>query len=321
MPLMGTLMGEGLVIQRERIPFRVRPMLATLTTEPFQRPGWVYEEKYDGYRMFAYKEGSRVVLLSRTAHDRTRTFPEIAAAVAGLESQSLLLDGEIVAFDRKQVSRFQLLQQGNAKVIYAVFDCLYMDGYDLRLAPLAARRVCLESAVNRTARTLPARRLARDGLAAYRAAKRRGFEGIIAKDSLSLYEERRSTKWLKVKVHQEEEFVVVGYTRPTGSRSHFGSLLLGAYKGGALHYVGKVGTGFSQRTLSSLWKRFQPLVVDRPRLTHPPRERGVTWLAERLVAQIAFQEWTRDVRLRQPAFLGLRDDKRPTECRVPEGMG
>jgi bifunctional non-homologous end joining protein LigD len=240
--------------------------------------------------------------------------------VARLEPQSLLLDGEIVAFDRKRVSRFQLLQQGDAEAVYAVFDCLYMDGYDLRTAPLAARRACLESAVNRTAHTLPARRLARDGLAAYRAAKRKGFEGIIAKDTSSLYEGRRSTKWLKVKVHEEDEFAIVGYTRPAGSRSHIGALLLGAYKGPALHYVGKVGTGFSRTTLASLWRRFQPLVVNRPRVVQPPSERGVTWLAERLVAQIAFREWTRDARLRQPVFLGLRDDKMPTECRLPKGL-
>jgi len=160
-------------------------MLATQVKEPFQRPGWVYEEKYDGYRLLAYKEGRRVTLLSRAAHDRTRTFPDIKAAVAGLKPHTLLLDGEIVAFDRNHVSRFQLLQDGDAVPVYAVFDCLYIDGHDLRKTPLTTRRAHLETAVSRTAHTFLARRLAQDGLAAYRAAKRKGFEGIIAKESSS----------------------------------------------------------------------------------------------------------------------------------------
>ena len=125
----------------ERIPFRVQPMLAMQVKEPFQRPGWVYEEKYDGYRLLAYKEGRRVTLLSRAAHDRTRTFPDIKAAVAGLKPRTLLLDGELVAFDRNHVSRFQLLQDGDAVPVYAVFDCLYIDGHDLRSGEVEAAPV------------------------------------------------------------------------------------------------------------------------------------------------------------------------------------
>lgn len=304
--------------EKERIPFRIQPMLATLVAKPFHRPGWVYEEKYDGYRLLAYKEGKRVTLLSRTAHNRTGAFPTIADAVARLKPRTLLLDGEVVAFDRKLVSRFQLLQQGDSALVFAVFDCLYVDSHDLRTTPLAVRRDHLETAVGRSDCILPARRLASNGLAAYRVAKRKGFEGIIAKAATSVYEEKRSSKWLKVKVHQEEEFVIGGYTRPSGSRSHFGALLLGAYKGDDLNYVGKVGTGFSRETLSSLWKQFQPFVVEKTVFINPRRERGVTWLAPRLVAQVVFHEWTKDGRLRQPAFLGLRDDKKPKQCLLPE---
>ncbi len=304
----------------EQIPFRVRPMLATLATKPFHRPGWVYEEKYDGYRLLAYKEGRRVFLQSRTAHDRTKAYSQIAAAVAKLKPRTLLLDGEVVAFDRSLVSRFQLLQQGQSPVVFAAFDCLYVDGKDLRRAPLSERRRQLEEVVDRAERIFPARRLGGTGLSAYRAAKRKGFEGIIAKDAGSGYEERRSTKWLKVKVHQEEEFVIGGYTLPSGSRSHFGALLLGGYRGNDLRYVGKVGTGFSHERLASLWKQFQRLIAERPVFVNPPRERGVTWLSPRLVAQVAFSEWTEDGRLRAPAFLGLRDDKKPAECRLPEGI-
>ncbi len=150
-------------------------------------------------------------------------------------------------------------------------------------------------------------------------AKKKGYEGLVAKDASSLYIEGRSTKWLKVKVHQEEEFVIAGYTAPTGTRVRFGALLLGAYAGKQLHFVGKVGTDFSRKTLNSLFEGFRPLVREKPALVDPPRGVSVTYLAPRLVAQISFQEWTSDLKLRQPVFLGLRDDKAPEDCRLPRG--
>jgi len=294
-------------------------MLATLVAEPFHRPGWVYEEKYDGYRILAYKEGEKVTLLSRNAKDRTATFAEVAADVAKLSDRTLLLDGEVVAFDRRLVSRFQLLQRGDVPQTFAVFDCLYRSGRDLRAAPLSERRHEVESALEKMdLRLFPSRRLAANGLAAYRIAQRKGFEGVVAKDNASRYEQRRSTKWLKVKVHQEEEFVIGGYTAPRGAREHMGALLLGAYRGRELRYVGKVGTGFSGETLAFLAKRFRPLLRAKTAFADPPREKNATWLEPRLVAQIAYQEWTADQKLRQPVFLGLRDDKKPTECRLPE---
>jgi bifunctional non-homologous end joining protein LigD len=303
----------------DRIPFRVRPMLATLVDQPFHRPGWVYEEKYDGYRILAYKEGKEVTLLSRNAKDRTETFSEIARAITTLPDSTVLLDGEAVAFDRKLVSRFQLLQQGDVPYVYAVFDCLYRRGRDLRNEPLLVRREALEEAIGDTDHLFPSRRLESNGLAAYRTAKRKGWEGVVGKDSAAPYIGGRSTKWLKVKVHQEEEFVIGGYTPPAGSRTHFGALLLGAYRGVELHYVGKVGTGFTQKTLAALHKKFQPLVRKTSPFVDPPREKGATWLAPKLVAQVRFQEWTHDAKLRQPVFLGLRDDKKPRECILPEG--
>ena len=294
-------------------------MLATLVDEPFHRPGWVYEEKYDGYRILAYKEGSRVTLLSRNAKDRTDTFATVAAALVRLRDRTLLLDGEVVAFDRKGVSRFQLLQRGDAPPVFAAFDCLYRAGRDLRREPLAARRSELESAVRgRSPSILLSRRLARDGLAAYRIARRRGYEGIVGKDSASPYEERRSTRWLKVKVHQEEEFVIGGFTAPRGSRPYLGALLLGAHRGNALHFVGKVGTGFSEKTLASLSRMLRPLMRRKSAFVDPPREKSATWVEPRLVAQVAFQEWTADQKLRQPVFLGIRDDKKPREVVLPE---
>ena len=306
---------------RDKIPFRAHPMLATLVPEPFHRPGWVYEEKYDGYRILVYKEGGRVTLLSRNDKDRTKTFAEVAEAVVGLPDRTLLLDGEVVAFDRRRISRFQLLQRGDAARHYAVFDCLYREGRDLRREPLSARRGELEAALGRgRGRVFVSRRLASNGIAAYRTAGQKGFEGIVAKDGASVYEERRSTKWLKVKIHREEEFVIGGYTAPRGARSHLGALLLGAYRGKDLRFVGKVGAGFSERTLASLARALRPITRKTPPFVNPPREMGATWLEPRLVAQIAFQEWTAEQKLRQPVFLGLRDDKSPKECRLPSAL-
>ncbi len=216
------------------------------------------------------------------------------------------------------VSRFQLLQRGASKPIYAVFDCLYKDGRDLRSDPLTTRHGVLESVLGTTGLLFVARRLAENGLDAYRIAKQRGYEGIVGKDSSAPYIEGRSAKWLKVKIRQEEEFVIAGYTAPSGSREYFGALLLGGYLDGQLHYVGKVGTGFSEPVLAALFKKFRPLVQPKPSFVDPPREKHVTYLAPRLVAQIAFQEWTREGRLRQPVFLGLRDDKDPLECLLPK---
>jgi bifunctional non-homologous end joining protein LigD len=297
-------------------------MLATLVREPFHRADWIYEEKYDGYRIVAYKEGRHVTLLSRNAKDRTATFPAVAQAVAALPARALALDGEVVLFDRHHVSRFQLLQNLNSPPRYAVFDCLYLDGRDLRKETLADRRIELARVIGRapakTATIFLSTRLDTNGLKSYEIARRRGLEGVLAKDASSLYTQGRSGQWLKFKVHQEDEFVIVGYTAPAGSRQHFGALLLGAYAGAKLRYVGKVGTGFSQEVLANLFRKFKPHVRATPAIANPPREKNVTYLAPRLVAQISYGEWTNDRKLRQPVFLGLRDDKKPEDVTLPE---
>ena len=303
---------------KNRILFRVQPMLATLVLQPFDKPGWDYEEKYDGDRMLAYKEEDRVRLLSRNGKDRTDNFPQIATAIRNLRPVTLLLDGEVVVFDKKGVSRFQLLQQGKGESVYAVFDCLFLEGKDLRREPLTARRKAMERSIGANKVLLPSHILAANGLEAFRIAKRRGYEGLVAKDLSAPYVEARSTRWLKVKVHQEDEFVIAGYTRPAGSREHFGALLLGAYGKDGLHFVGKVGTGFDRKSLAELDRKFQPFVRSRPALLDPPSGKGLVFLAPRLIAQISFQEWTADRKLRQPVFLGLRDDKRPEEVLLPE---
>jgi len=297
-------------------------MLATLVDEPFHQRGWVYEEKYDGFRFLAYKEGRRVALLTRNMKDRTGEFPAVAAAVAALPAPTLLLDGEVVVFDRRGISRFQLLQRrtlGEAvsPPVFVVFDCLYARGRDLRGEPLTARRIVIEREVRTGPALMLARRLAADGLEAFALASRRGLEGLIAKDGGSVYAAgTRSPLWRKVKVRLEEEFVIGGFTAPGGSRSHFGALVIGAWADGALRYAGKVGTGFTSHALDDLMRRLRPLARATSPFADAPRGRGVTWVEPVLVAQVGFTEKTGDGKLRHPTFLGLRDDKPASEVRA-----
>jgi DNA ligase D-like protein (predicted ligase) len=288
-------------------------MLATLVDAPFHTPGWVWEEKYDGIRLIALKDGRRVRLLTRNDKDRTADFPEVAAAVAALGADTLVLDGEVVVFDARGVSRFALLQrhaEGASPPIYVVFDCLFARGHSLLREPLTERRARLEGEVHAGPRLKLARRLAGDGFEAFAEAQRRGLEGVIGKAPASRYEPGvRSPSWRKVKVRAEEEFVVGGFTAPRGGRRHLGALLVGAWDGRALRYAGKVGTGFTEATLSALHRRLAPLARATSPFANPPRERGVTWVEPRLVAQLAFTEMTTDGKLRHPAFLGVRDDK------------
>jgi bifunctional non-homologous end joining protein LigD len=294
-------------------------MLATLVAAPFHLPGWIYEEKYDGFRILAYKEGRTVTLLSRNLKDRTADFPEVAAAVRALPAPTLVLDGEVVVFDPGGISRFQLMQRRAAgAAVFMVFDCLYARGRDLRTLPLTERRGKLEREARESDALRLARRLADDGHAAFREAQKRQLEGVIAKDSRARYDaDTRSPVWRKVKVRQEEEFVIGGFTRPDGSRLHFGALLVGAWEHGRLRYAGKVGTGYTAKSLASLMERFRALVRPTSPFADAPRARDVTWLEPAMVAQIGFTELTDDGRLRHPTFLGLRDDKTSAEVRWP----
>ena len=293
-------------------------MLATLVGAPFNNSNWIYEEKYDGVRMLAYKEGAKVTLISRNAIDRTDRYPKIAEAIARLKPDTLVLDGEIVIFDSKKVSRFQFLQQGDGMPVYALFDCVYRDGEDLRKAPLSDRRIALERSVKPSASLILSARLDADGVKAFGIAKRKGFEGLIAKDLSSKYIAGRSPSWLKVKVRKEDEFVIGGFTAPRGARHFFGALLLGVYSRGKLEYVGKVGTGFDEETLKSLHKKFGTLKRTNSPFASALREKDSTFIAPRLVAQIGYTEWTGDGKLRHPVYLGLRDDKEPKDVKRQE---
>lgn len=295
-------------------------MLATLSPSIVEGPEWVFEEKYDGIRAVAGRERGDVKLWSRTFQDLTKGFPHIVEAVKALGDGDLVLDGELVTLDEMGVSRFQLFQRrgiaGASPTRYAVFDLLEEDGRSLTSRPLSERRAALERLLGAgTAPLFVSRRLARDGKAAYSEAKRLGWEGIIAKDERSLYQPGlRSALWRKVKVRKESEFVIGGYTAPKGSRQHLGALLVGLYDGPKLRYVGKVGTGYTQETLDMLATKIERLRTETPPFDPAPRMKDATWVRPKLVAQLIYAEWTADGKLRQPAFLGLRTDKAPTEC-------
>ena len=295
-------------------------MLATLSKEMVSGPEWVYEEKYDGIRAIAYRDGDRVRLLSRTGQDLTAGFPKVVAALRALPDADFVLDGELVVFDAKGVSRFQLLQRRGidprTRSIYAVFDCLRSQGRDLLRRPLEERRErVLELIPARSGPLMPSRRLPRNGERALATARAKEWEGVIAKIATSPYEPGlRSRAWLKLKVRGESEFVIGGFTPPQGSRTELGALLVGLYDQGKLRFTGKVGTGYTHETLRDLGTKLNSLRTDTSPFDPPPRVPGAVWVKPRLVAQIAYAEWTADGKLRQPAFLGLRTDKRPEEC-------
>jgi bifunctional non-homologous end joining protein LigD len=297
----------------QNIPFRISPMLATLQEAPFHKVNWVYEEKYDGVRILAYKEGKQVTLISRNAVNRTSSYPEIAAAVATLSVNTILLDGEVVVFDTGNVSRFKLLQQGLGERQYAVFDCLYANGRDLREETLSERRKYLEKYVKPSRHILLSKRLDLNGLKAFQFSKRRGLEGLVAKNDLSKYSTGRSSQWIKVKINQEQEFVIGGFTKPGGSRHYFGALLLGWYRQQKLEYAGKVGTGFNEKSLEALYAKLNKLRATESPFADDIGEKDAVFVAPRLVAQISFTEWTKEGKLRHPVYLGLRDDKAATQ--------
>jgi len=264
-------------------------------------------------------------LMSRNRLVVSDQYPELVAALGGQGSAEFIVDGEIVAFEGNLTS-FRLLQRRMhvrnpskallkaAPVVFCLFDVLYADGYDVTQLPLLDRKALLRRLLEfgRPLRYTNHHRT--KGHELYQRACASGWEGVIAKRSDSVYEHRRSTAWLKFKCVGEQEFVVGGYTDPKGSRSGFGALLLGYYEDGALKYAGKVGTGFDQAALQRLSRQLAALEQDRPAFAAGPLPRkGVHWVKPSLVAEVAFSEWTDDGQLRHPRFLGLRDDKAPSE--------
>ncbi len=316
--------------RREVTPANAPVMLASLTDKPFSGAGWLFEPKYDGVRLLAFREGARVELYMRSGQEVTGRYPELVAALRALPLERFLIDGEIVAVDERGRPSFQRLQarmgltrpadveRGRALVpVNAVFfDVLAVDGRDLRALPLSERKAVL-------ALLLPARgvlsygeHVPERGEDFFAASCKQQLEGIVAKKAESRYVGGRSRDWLKIKCQQRQEFVIGGYTDPQGSRGYFGALHLGLYEGDRLVYVSKVGTGFDGKTLKQIWDRL--VTLRRP--TSPfaagtPTGRGHHWVEPKLVGEVRYTEWTDDGGLRHPAFLGLREDKRPQDCR------
>jgi bifunctional non-homologous end joining protein LigD len=309
--------------------------MKAVLVEDLPRGGdWVYEVKFDGVRALAIKRGKDIRLISRNAKDFTAKFPEVVEALRKLPCQEAILDGEIAALDEEGRSSFQLLQARELAgerppIFFYVFDLIGLDGKDLTTVPLLKRKATAKMLLARMPDTIRfSASIEADSERVLNEMKTRGLEGVIAKRKDSKYEiGRRSGAWVKYKWTSQQEFVIGGYTEPRGTRSHFGALVVGYYEKKKLLFAAKVGTGFDQKLLKSLFQKFQKLTRKNCPFTNLPEKAGrfgrgltagemrrCTWLDPKLVCEIRFAEWTRDGHLRQPSFLGLREDKRPEEA-------
>jgi bifunctional non-homologous end joining protein LigD len=308
---------------RDRLPTSMALTLATLADAPPEDADWLHEIKYDGYRIAARADARGVHLFSRSGLDWTARFPATAEALTALPSPGVWLDGEAVVFDARGVSDFGALQralkESPEKVTYVAFDLLFEGGEDLRELPLRERKRRLERLLRRGGQALHGAVRYGDhiegrGRAVFEEACLQGLEGLVSKRGDSPYTGRRTHAWVKVKCAHRQEFVVGGFTDPSGARTGFGALLLGVHdtQEGALRYAGRVGSGFDDATLAGLSKRLRTVERRTPPFADPPKgaqARGVHWVRPSLVAEVSFTEWTADGQLRHPVFRGLREDK------------
>jgi len=323
-----------------RVP--LSPMLATVADELPNGEGWTFEPKYDGIRILAFVADGSVSLLSRNGNAKTAQFPEIAAALAEVSrarGKPFVLDGELVAMDGDTPARFQQLQnrmhvtdraaiaarRGDSPVAYVVFDVL-LDGDEALIheAQHVRRAHLLQLLIPPVPHVLRVSdSLSGDATTLLEDARARGWEGVIAKRKNAPYEPgKRSRAWLKLKVEQRQEFVVGGYTEPRNSRQHLGAILLGYYDdAGQLVYAGHTGGGFSRATLTDMYRRLKKLErKSSPFLKQPRTNERAHWVRPRVVVEVKFNEWTAEGKLRQPIFVGIRDDKNPAEVkREPVG--
>ncbi|MDI1341856.1 DNA ligase D [Polaromonas sp.] len=302
----------------DALPLTLAPELATLVAQaPTDSQDWVYEIKFDGYRLLTRVEGSSIRCFTRNGHDWSARLPALVNTLSRLGLSAAWLDGEIVVLDGKGLPDFGALQNAfdsgsTARIIYYVFDLPYCDGYDLRAMPLLERRKLLRTLVQAAA--LDAVRFsetfdagASDLMA---AARRLGLEGVIGKRAASPYVSRRSPSWIKLKTQLRQEFVIGGYTDPKGSRAGLGALLLGVYDDqGALRYAGNVGTGFDDNTLNTLQGKLAALAAPRPAFSGLPASVEGHWVQPELLAEVSFAQWTHTGRIRHAVFQGLRTDK------------
>jgi bifunctional non-homologous end joining protein LigD len=324
------------------MPTTIHPMLATSIDEPFDGPDWLFEIKWDGYRAVAFINDGKLRLVSRNQNELTERFPELKDLPKFVHAKNAILDGEVVALDDEGRASFSLMQQrtgfrpgrrrGEAKsdvpVLYYAFDLLYLDGYDWRKVPLEERKKKLASLLVTGGSVRFSDHYEKQGKALFEMASAKGLEGILAKKRDSIYQERRSSEWLKIKIRHRLEAVIGGYTEPEGSRAHFGSIVLGLYdKHGRLIHVGQVGSGFDQKWLEEVWKLLKKRETKKnPFYGEVEALRKVDWVKPELVAEIEYAEWTDGAskgsgpKLRAPVFLGLRDDKNPQDCMLEQEL-
>jgi bifunctional non-homologous end joining protein LigD len=318
------------------MPAAIHPMLATPVNEPFDGPDWLFEIKWDGYRAIVFIDGGKLRLVSRNQNELTQRYPELKDLPKFVKAKTAILDGEVVALDDQGRASFSLMQQrtgfrpggrrgvvnADVPVLYYAFDLLYLDGYDWRKMPLEERKKKLASLLITGDSVRYSDHYEKQGKALFEMARAKGLEGILAKKRDSIYQERRSSEWLKIKIRHRLEAVIGGYTEPEGSRAHFGSIVLGLYdKQRRLIHVGQAGSGFDQNSLDEVWKLLKKRETKKnPFYGEVEALRKVYWVKPDLVAEIEYAEWTDGAstgsgpKLRAPVFLGLRDDKDPQDC-------
>jgi bifunctional non-homologous end joining protein LigD len=295
-----------------------RPMLATLADKPFDSTEWVYETKWDGFRLIAEVKRGSVRLFSRNGIEVTARYPAIAQALRPIV-EPCVIDGELVALDTKGRSHFQLLQNAmrdeKTRLQYCVFDLLFLGTEDVRRKPLLERKRLLKQMLPRTKLLRYSEHIQEKGIALFEQAKQAGLEGVMAKLASGLYSSgKRTREWLKFKAMNEQEVVVVGYTAPRRSRKYFGALVLAVRESSQWQYVGHAGTGFDEETLQMLYNKMQPLKTKtKPFTVKVKDEAQTTWLRPQLVAEVKFTEWTDRGEMRHPVYLGLRGDKKATD--------
>jgi bifunctional non-homologous end joining protein LigD len=294
------------------LPKRLQPMLATLTDAPFDDQDWVFEDKYDGFRMVAEIERGKVTLYSRNGKIISHSYIEVAKALEGVKSDAVI-DGELVAIGKDGISHFQLLQnalRNEAKLLYCAFDLMFERGEDLRKRPLLERKKRLKAILPRDKLVAFSRHRKANGTKFFAEAERKGLEGIMAKRADGAYVSGgRSPDWLKIKTAKRQEVVIAGFTAPKRSRPFFGALVLAVRDNDAWRYIGHVGTGFNHQTLEELHGRLVKLRAPKSPFARVKDEGATTWVKPSLVAEVRFAEWTSKGELRQPVYLGLRSDK------------
>jgi bifunctional non-homologous end joining protein LigD len=309
----------------------VSVMLAESRDKPFSRDGWLFEMKYDGYRLIAGRNGNQVELLSRNKNVLTGTFPEISRALHALPYDRVVLDGEVVVCDASGRPNFQSLQKrgmlkrsvdirraaSDLPATLYVFDLIAFDEFDVRTLPLVERKRLLKELIPTKGVLQFADHVFDRGEDFFRAAEALDVEGMVGKKADSKYRAGRSADWIKVRASKTDDFVIVGFTEPGGSRTGFGALHLANYDGHELRYAGSVGTGFTARMIDESHKALLPLKVKKAPCSGAPAGKDHTWLKPKAVCEVKYLEWTEEGLLRHPVFVRFRDDKPPEECIRP----